>query len=64
MPTVNTENLLTPSAAAKIMRVSTRRVQKLCEEGRIGLQIAGRYFIPRDDAKRFRPNPPGRPKLA
>lgn len=61
MPTINTESLLTPSGAAVIMGLSRRRIQKFCEEGRLGFEIQGRYFIPKDQAKKFKPNPPGRP---
>jgi excisionase family DNA binding protein len=61
MPTIDTDKLLSPAQAAEIMGVSKRRVQKLCEEGRIGVRIVDRFYIDRDDAKKFRPNPPGRP---
>ena len=61
MPTINTDNLLSPSAAARIMGVSKRRVQQFCAAGRLGFKIGKLYFIPKDEAKKFEPNPPGRP---
>lgn len=61
MATIDTKTLLTPAQAAPLMGVSLRRVQRLCADGRLGLRIGRTYFIPRDEAKKFRPNPPGRP---
>ena len=62
MPTVNTDKLLRPSQASKIIGVSTRRVIVLCNEKRIGFKIGNQFYIPEDQAKKFKPNPPGRPK--
>jgi len=63
MPAVDTESLLTPSQAARIMGISVRRVYQFCEQNRLSKTIiAGRWFIRRDEARKFRPNPTGRPK--
>ncbi len=62
MPTIDTATLLTPEKAAPIMGLSIRRVQKLCSDGRLGIKIGRGYFIPKDEAKKFRTNPPGRPR--
>ena len=61
MPTVNTDKLLRPSQASKIIGVSTRRVVQFCSEGRIGFRIGNQFFIPEDQAKKFKRNPPGKP---
>jgi hypothetical protein len=61
MPIVNTDKLLSPSKAAPIMGVSTRRVHKYCEEGRLGLRIGRHYYIPMEQAKTFQPKANGRP---
>ncbi len=56
-------NLLTLSAAAKILRVTPRRVLALIEDGRLPRRWFGRqmYLYPEDlDPVRARPN--GRPK--
>lgn len=62
MPLTNTDKLLRPSQAAKIIGVSKRRVIQFCNEGRIGFRIGSQFFIHTDDAKKFKLNPPGRPK--
>lgn len=62
MPTVNTEELLTPEKAAPIIGVTERRVQQYCEEGRLGMRIGRGYFITPEQARNFEANPTGRPK--
>lgn len=63
MPTVNTESLLTPTEAADMLDLSERRVQRLCQEGRLGIMVGGRYLIPKQQVERFRkiPRRAGRP---
>ncbi len=58
---VDTDKLLTPTEAAIVIGVTTRRVQTLCKDKRLGLKIGNRYFIEKTEARKFRPNPPGRP---
>lgn len=57
MPLVSVEE-----AAAKL-KVSIRRVQKLCEDGRIGQKVGNIYVIPEDELRAFSkvPRKPGRP---
>lgn len=61
MPTVNTEQLLSPSQAAEIIGVTKRRVNQLCDEGKLGFRIGRLFFIPREQAKKFKRPPIGRP---
>lgn len=63
MALVNTDSLLTPSEAAPIVGVSRRRIQKLCQDGRLGCYIGGRWLIPKQEAVKFAkiPRQSGRP---
>ena len=56
--------LLSVVKAAEKLGLSKRRVQKLCEEGRIGQQVGSVYVIPETELKTFAKilRPPGRPK--
>lgn len=62
MPTVNTDDLLSPSEAAVIIGVSKRRVNQLCSEGKLGFRVGKLFFIEHKQAKAFKPTPPGRPR--
>jgi predicted site-specific integrase-resolvase len=63
IPMVDTDKLLRPSQAAKIIGVSKSRVNRYCREGRLGFRIGDQFFIPIDQAKKFKAMPTGRPKL-
>jgi plasmid maintenance system antidote protein VapI len=64
MSSINLADLLSTTDAAAIIGVSPRRVNKLCQDGRLGVRIGNQYFITKQEAKKFKANPPGRPKKA
>jgi excisionase family DNA binding protein len=49
--------------AAKELGISQVRVRQLCQSGRLGQFVLGRYLITKEDLVRFRkiPRIPGRP---
>lgn len=49
--------------AAKILGLTSCRVQQFCKNGRLGTKVGRNYVIPADELKRFskRDRPPGRP---
>ena len=53
--------LLDTKVAAKRLRVTERRIRALCETGRLGTQVAGRWVITEADLRTFRRRPTGRP---
>lgn len=48
--------------AAKRLGISERRIRALCEAGRLGVQVAGRWVIMDNELQKFRSQPPGRPR--
>lgn len=50
-----------PADVAGLMRVSRRRINDYCRQGRLGYYIRGRYYIAPEEAKKFKPNDNGRP---
>ena len=48
--------------AGKKLGISERRVRALCDAGRLGTQIAGRWVITEAELRAFKPRPTGRPK--
>ena len=56
--------LLSVVQAAKRLNLSERRVQKLCQDKRLGQLVGDIYVISEDDVKRFAklPRKAGRPK--
>ena len=46
----------------KKLDISDRRVRALCEGGRLGTQVAGRWVITEAELRAFKPHPTGRPK--
>jgi len=55
--------ILTCAEAAERLRVSPRRVAKLCSQGRLGKRLGGRWVIQEAELEQFRKQPrtPGRP---
>ena len=53
--------LLDTKQTAARLKISERRVRALCEAGRLGTQVAGRWVILESELKTFRPQPTGRP---
>jgi hypothetical protein len=51
----------TKEAGARL-GISERRVRALCDDGRLGTQIAGRWVITEAELRVFKPHPTGRPK--
>lgn len=47
-------NLLSTIEAAEVLELTRRRVQKFCEEGRLGFRVGGRYAIPFEELRRFK----------
>lgn len=54
-------HLLDTKAAAKRLRISERRIRALCETGRLGTQVAGRWVITEAELRAFHRRPTGRP---
>ena len=54
--------LFTTQQAGKHLGLSQRRVRKLCETGRLGTLVLGRWLITEAELRAFKPNPPGRQK--
>jgi len=48
--------------AGKKLGISERRVRVLCESGRFGSQVGGRWVITEAELRKFKPRPTGRPK--
>ena len=61
MATVNTDDLISPSDAAKIIGVTKRRVNQLCVEGKLGFRIGRVFMVPKEQARKFKRPPIGRP---
>jgi excisionase family DNA binding protein len=57
-------NFMSTAEAAKRLGVTVRRVQKLCESGRLGIKVGGRYLITATQLDTYSPGPVGRPKSA
>ena len=55
--------LLDTKEAGKELSVTERRVRALCEEGRLGTQVAGRWIITEVELRTFQPLPAGRPRV-
>ena len=49
--------------AGKKLGISERRVRALCEEGRLGTQLAGCWVITEVELRAFKPRPTGRPAV-
>ena len=54
--------LMTTGQAGKRLGLSQRRVRALCDAGRLGTQVLGRWLITEAELRDFKPNPPGRQK--
>lgn len=54
-------HLLDTKVAAKRLRITERRIRALCETGRLGTQVAGRWVITEAELRTFRRRPTGRP---
>ena len=54
--------MFTTQQPGKRLRVSQRRVRVLCETGRLGTLVLGRWLITDAELRAFKPNPPGRQK--
>ncbi len=65
---MSSDEEVTAGEAAKILGVNRQRINQLAHDGRIGRQIAGRYWVfTRSELGAFKNNPdrkPGRPKEA
>ena len=53
--------LIDTKKAGKKLDISERRVRALCEEGRLGTQVSGRWVISEAELRTFKPRPTGRP---
>jgi len=55
---VETTKLYTAEQAARILKISARRVRKLCSEGRLGRRFGGRaYMITAEELEEFKKIP-------
>ena len=64
-PTIDTEKLLTVSAAAKLLKIGRAGVYQAIKRGRLAaIEIAGVFFINRSDLPKYRKSKSvgGRPK--
>ena len=52
------KTLLSTIQAAEYLKLTRRRVQKFCEEGRLGQRVGGRYVISVDELRRFKKKRP------
>ena len=63
---VEQEELITAGEAARIMGISRQRINELASSGRLGRQVAGRYWVfTRDEVEAYMTLPKskgGRPK--
>lgn len=61
---MSTIPLLSVVEAAKQLGLSPRRIQKFCEEKRIGQKVGDVYVIPEDELRKFarQERQPGRPR--
>jgi len=55
--------LLDTKQAGKLLKISERRVRAICESGRFGTQIAGRWVITQEEVKSFERKVGGRPAM-
>lgn len=63
---IDNDELITAGEAARIAGVSRQRINELASSGRLGKQVAGRYWVfTRDEVEAYRDAPKnkgGRPK--
>jgi excisionase family DNA binding protein len=57
-------SILSVDDVAERLKVSSRFVRRLCQTGRIGKALGGRYVISEDELREFKKNRrgPGRPR--
>ena len=60
---IRLDRLYSVSQAARLLRLSERRVAQFCQAQRLGQRVGGRYIITGEELARFakQPRKPGRP---